>query len=53
MRILEPQSDPEPNYIQYGWTSDTPGVKLPDETTMWTPSAPTMTQDAPGHAELG
>jgi YidC/Oxa1 family membrane protein insertase len=47
VRILEPQSDPEPNYIQYGWTSDTPGVKLPDETTMWTPSAPTMTQDAP------
>ncbi len=47
VRVLEPQSDPEPNYIQYGWTSDTPGVKLPDETTAWTPSAPSLTQAAP------
>jgi YidC/Oxa1 family membrane protein insertase len=47
VRILEPQSDPEPNYIQYGWTSDTAGVKLPDETTMWTPSAKELTRAAP------
>ncbi len=39
VRVLEPASDPEPNYIQYGWTSDTPGVKLPDEATLWTASA--------------
>ncbi len=47
VRVLEPQSDPEPNYIQYGWTSDTPGIKLPDEATVWTPSAPALTQAAP------
>ncbi|WP_158744684.1 membrane protein insertase YidC [Acidisphaera sp. L21] len=47
VRILEPQTDPEPNYIQYGWTSDTPGVKLPDEATMWTPSAKELTRAAP------
>ena len=47
VRVLEPQSDPEPNYIQYGWTSDTAGVKLPDEATLWTASAPALTQAAP------
>ena len=35
VRVLEPQADPTPNYIQYGWTSDTPSVKLPDEATIW------------------
>jgi YidC/Oxa1 family membrane protein insertase len=47
VRILEPQSDPEPNYIQYGWTSDTPGVKLPDETTLWTASGKELTRTNP------
>ena len=47
VRILEPQSDPEPNFIQYGWTSDTPGVKLPDEATTWTASGAELTQAAP------
>ncbi len=47
VRLLEPQSDPEPNYIQYGWTSDTAGVKLPDDATMWTPSAEVLSQDKP------
>ena len=47
VRVLEPQSDPEPNFIQYGWTSDTPGVKLPGDATVWTASAPAMTQAAP------
>ena len=47
VRILEPQSDPNPNYIQYGWSSDTPGVKLPDDATLWTPSAKQLTREAP------
>ena len=47
VRVLEPQSDPEPNYIQYGWTSDTPGVKLPDDATMWTASGAELTQAQP------
>ncbi len=47
VRVLEPQSDPEPNYIQYGWTSDTQGVKLPDDATVWTASGKELTQDAP------
>ena len=47
VRILEPQSDPEPNYIQYGWTSDTPGVKLPDDATIWTASEKELTRESP------
>ncbi len=47
VRVLEPASDPEPNYIQYGWTSDTPGVRLPDEATLWTASAQELTLDKP------
>ena len=47
VRILEPQTDPEPNYIQVGWTSDTPGIKLPDDATTWTASGAEMTQQAP------
>ena len=47
VRMLEPQSDPEPNYIEYGWTSDTPGVKLPDEATIWTAAGKELTQNAP------
>ena len=39
VRVLEPAYDPEPNYLQFGWTSDTPGVKLPDAATLWAVSA--------------
>ena len=49
----KPQTDPEPNYIQYGWTSDTPGVKLPDDATVWTPSAKELTQASTADADLG
>ncbi len=47
MRSLEPPSDPEPNYFQFGWTSETPGVKLPDDATIWTASGAELTQAAP------
>ena len=47
VRLLEPRSDPQPYYVQYGWTGD--GVKLPGPETVWTPSetGPTATL-APG-----
>jgi YidC/Oxa1 family membrane protein insertase len=47
VRVLAPQYDAQPNYIQFGWTSATPGVKLPDDTTVWTASAKALTQAAP------
>ena len=36
VRVLEPRSDPNPYYVQYGWTA-VPGdtVKLPDNDTLW------------------
>jgi YidC/Oxa1 family membrane protein insertase len=41
VRLLEPRSDPQPYYVQYGWTA-LPGqtVKLPGNDTVWTASAP-------------
>ena len=36
VRILEPRSDPQPYYIQYGWTATDPAVKVPTGTTLWT-----------------
>ncbi len=47
VRVLAPQYDPEPDYIQFGWTSATPGLKLPDDATIWTASAKELTQAAP------
>jgi YidC/Oxa1 family membrane protein insertase len=37
VRLLEPQADPQPYFVQFGWTA-LPGttVKLPDSTTLWT-----------------
>jgi YidC/Oxa1 family membrane protein insertase len=47
VRVLEPQYDPAPNYMQFGWTSDTPGVTLPDEATIWTAGGQSLTQATP------
>src|ERR1700760_2885178 len=47
VRLLEPRSDTQPYYIQYGWTAPAGDpVKLPDtEKTTWTASSDTL---APG-----
>jgi YidC/Oxa1 family membrane protein insertase len=43
VRLLEPLSDPEPYYVQYGWSA-APGtqVKLPGNDTVWKASADTL-----------
>jgi YidC/Oxa1 family membrane protein insertase len=48
VRLLEPATQPQPYYLQFGWTG-APGatiggvpVKLPDSNTLWTASAPTL-----------
>jgi YidC/Oxa1 family membrane protein insertase len=48
VRLLEPRSDPEPYYVQYGWTAP-PGqaAKLPDNDTLWSASAPSLGVDKP------
>ena len=46
--LLQPIGSAEAYYVQYGW-SQGPGaaVKLPGNDTVWTASAPTLTQSAP------
>jgi YidC/Oxa1 family membrane protein insertase len=48
VRLLEPRSDAEPYYVQYGWTA-APGetVKLPDNDTVWTSSGGTLSAGRP------
>ena len=43
VRLLEPRSDAQPYYVQYGWSSATgSNVKLPDSDTVWTASGDTL-----------
>lgn len=48
VRLLEPLSDPQPYYVQYGWSA-TPGaqVKLPGNDTVWKASAETLSTGHP------
>ena len=46
VRLLEPRTDPQPYYVQYGWTAE-PGVKVPQPDTIWTASAPELTTATP------
>jgi YidC/Oxa1 family membrane protein insertase len=48
VRLLEPRSEPQPYFAQYGWLA-APGsdVKLPDDDTVWKPSADTLKPGAP------
>ena len=48
VRLLEPRSDEQPYYVQYGWTA-APGeqAKLPDNDTVWTGSADTLSAGHP------
>ncbi len=46
VRVLEPRSDPQPSYVQFGWTS-TDRVKLPDSDTVWTSDGGAVTNGHP------
>ena len=54
MRLLEPRVGDQPYYVQYGWTA-APGeqVKLPDNDTLWTASADTLSDRQSGDAVVG
>ena len=47
VRLLEPRADPQPYYVQFGWTADSPDVKVPDLDALWTASAPELTTATP------
>ena len=46
VRLLEPQADPQPYYVQFGWTGDGT-VKVPGDATVWTASVPKLTEKTP------
>ena len=45
VRVLEPLTETQPNFVQFGWSA-ADGVKVPDDTTLWTSSGGDVT---PGH----
>jgi YidC/Oxa1 family membrane protein insertase len=48
VRILEPKSDPQPYYVQYGWTASGPHpVPVPGNDTVWTASPDTLRTGSP------
>ena len=47
VRVLEPRADPQPFWAQFGWTSDTPGVRLPDNDTLWTATSGPVSPGSP------
>ena len=47
VRLLEPRYDPQPYYVQLGWSGLAPGVRLPDGDTLWAASAPELTATQP------
>jgi len=48
VRVLEPASDPQPNWVQLGWSDGADGgVKLPDSHTRWTADHPTLSTGQP------
>jgi len=48
VRLLEPRSEAEPYYAQYGWTAPAGvSVKLPGDDTMWSASAPELAVGKP------
>ena len=48
VRLLEPRSEPQPYYLQYGWSAAIgTTAKVPDSDTVWTASSPTLTPDKP------
>ena len=48
VRLLESRSDPQPYYVQFGWSDGAEThVKVPGPDTVWTPSASSLTATQP------
>ena len=47
VRLLEPSSDPQPYYVQFGWAADDPAVHVPGNDTLWTASGGPLTATEP------
>jgi YidC/Oxa1 family membrane protein insertase len=46
VRLLEPASDPQPSYVQFGWSAG-PGVKTPQDDTVWKASGGDLSDGHP------
>lgn len=48
VRLLEPRSDPQPYYVQYGWTAPAgETTKVPGNDTVWTAAGGPLSQSRP------
>jgi YidC/Oxa1 family membrane protein insertase len=47
VQLLEPRSETKPYYVQYGWSAADPGIKLPDNDTIWQGSGDTLSTGKP------
>ena len=47
VRLLEPRADPQPYYVQFGWTADSAETKVPELDALWIASAPELTMATP------
>jgi YidC/Oxa1 family membrane protein insertase len=47
VQILGRRDGDKPFFAQFGWTDGGSNTKVPDDGTVWTASAPTLTPDAP------
>jgi YidC/Oxa1 family membrane protein insertase len=46
VQLLAPRPSDTPSFVQFGWTAEG-GVKVPDNATLWTASAPKLTHAQP------
>jgi YidC/Oxa1 family membrane protein insertase len=47
VQVMGRRGGSKPSYAQFGWTADGETVKLPTDNTVWTASAPDLTQSTP------
>ena len=47
VRLLEPRVDPQPAYVQFGWTAETPGLRVPEPDSVWTASGGALSETTP------
>ena len=47
VRVLDQDGSAQSNYLQFGWVSDTPGIIVPDNKTLWNATSATLTSSTP------
>ena len=47
VQMLGPLSGPHPYFVQFGWSAPSPDVRLPDDKTLWSASAPELSPEHP------